>query len=189
MAFMQRHSFATLITAANGWPVATHLPFCVRVEGEELRLSAHLARANPQWRDLEEQPALVVFSGPHAYVSPAHYEPGPSVPTWNYLAVHAYGRAQLADPARTVAILEETIAYYDAAYRPQWEQLPAAYRAGMAQGIVAFDLLVTDLQAKHKLSQNRSALEQQRIREALAASEEPTARNLAACMRQAPPQH
>ncbi len=104
-AFMRAHAFATLVTVVDGAPFATHVPFLVddAKGGEEaagLVLRAHVARANPQWRTLEEQDALVIFSGPHAYVSPAWYGAAESVPTWNYTAVHAYGAGAHPERAR-----------------------------------------------------------------------------------------
>ncbi len=183
VAFMQRYSFATLITAAGRVPVATHLPLLVTTHGDELRLVGHLARANPQWPDLEAQPVLAVFSGPHAYISPTHYEQERSVPTWNYLAVHATGRARLVtEPARVLEIMAATIAHYEAGYQSQWDRLPAPYQAGLLQGIVAFELTITELQGQQKLSQNKTAGEQQRIREFLAGSPDQNAREMATYM-------
>ncbi|MVN77495.1 FMN-binding negative transcriptional regulator [Hymenobacter sp. HMF4947] len=183
VAFMQRYSFATLVTVSGGQPVATHLPVVVSVQGGEVRLLSHLAKANPQWRDLANQVALVIFSAPHAYISPTHYDQERSVPTWNYVAVHAYGRAQVVtEEARTFEILEATIACFEAAYQPQWERLPAEYKTKMAAGIVAFELVVTDLQAQKKLSQNKTAAERARIQASLAGSPQPAEQDLAAYM-------
>src|SRR5690606_20360932 len=98
--FMRRHGFAVVVSASEGRPAATHLPLTVKVEGEQVFLHGHFAKANPQWRGLEEGEVLAVFSGPHAYVSPRHYDAVESVPTWNYLAVHAHGEARVIhDPA------------------------------------------------------------------------------------------
>ncbi|MGI4873062.1 MAG: FMN-binding negative transcriptional regulator [Janthinobacterium lividum] len=191
VAFMQRYSFATLITATGQMPIATHLPLLVatpgdelRLVGHELRLVGHMARANPQWHELEAHSVLVVFSGPYAYISPTHYEQQRSVPTWNYLAVHATGRARLVtEPARVLEIMAATIAQYEPGYQPQWERMPPDFQAGLLQGIVAFELTITDLQGQQKLSQNKTAGEQQRIREALAGSPDQHACEVAAYMR------
>jgi transcriptional regulator len=183
VAFMQRYSFATLFTTAGPGPQATHLPLLVAASGDELRLVGHMARANPQWHELEAHPVLVVFSGPHAYISPTHYEQERSVPTWNYLAVHATGRARLVtEPARVLEIMAATIAQYEAGYQPQWDRLPPDYQAGLLRGIVAFELTITELQGQQKLSQNKTPGEQQRIREALAGSPDQPAREVAAYM-------
>ena len=185
VAFMQRHSFATIVTAQAGGPVAAHLPFVVTAHRGTVRLASHFARANPQWQEVEAGPVLVIFSEPHAYISPKHYDQALSVPTWNYVAVHAYGQARvISDVARTLDVLETTIFTYEPDYQQQWAQMPAEYKAKMAQGVVAFDITVTDLQAKKKLSQNKSVVEQQRIIAALAQSEDGAARELASYMRQ-----
>src|SRR5882757_4724441 len=99
VAFMRQYSFATLVTSdSQAVPRATHLPFVVVEEGAQMRLVAHLARANPQWRDFTDAgEVLVIFQGPHAYISPNLYQRHPSVPTWNYAAVHAYGSLRLLE--------------------------------------------------------------------------------------------
>ena len=168
VAFMQRYSFATMITAGQ-IPSATHLPLLVTQHGAELRLMGHMARANPQWCESEGNSALVVFSGPHAHISPTYYEQARSVPTWNYVAVHATGPVQLVtEPTRVLEIMTATITQYEVGYQPQWDSLPSTYQTGLLQGIVAFELTITALQGQWKLSQNKTAGEQQRIREALA---------------------
>jgi transcriptional regulator len=183
IAFMQRYSFATLLTAAGQVPIATHLPLLVTAHDDELRIAGHMARANPQWHDLEAHPVLVVFNGPHAYISPTHYEQERSVPTWNYVAVHATGRARLVtEPASVLGIMTATITQYEAGYQPQWDRLPPAYQAGLLNGIVAFELTITELQGQQKLSQNKTAGERQRIRETLASSPDQHAREVAAYM-------
>lgn len=154
-------------------------------QGSEVRLVAHLARANPQWHDLEAHPVLVVLSGPHADSSPSHYEQTRNVPTWNYVAVHAYGHARLVlvtEPTQALAILAATITQYEPSHQPQWDRLPPDYQARLLQGIVAFEVTITELQGQQKLSQNKTPTEQQRIREALAGSSEQSAREVAAYM-------
>src|SRR3954447_14680999 len=93
--FMQRFSFATIITAKDNYPVGTHLPFVVALRDDHIILSSHFAKANDQWEDIVGNQVLVIFSEPHAYISPRNYEKELNVPTWNYIAVHAYGRATL----------------------------------------------------------------------------------------------
>lgn len=183
LAFMRRYSFATLVTQVDGRPFATHLPFVVREEGEQLFLGAHVSKANPHWKTLTEQPVLVIFAEPHAYVSPSHYDRVQNVPTWNYIAVHAYGRAALLpDLNASLAALEAMIDQYEPAYRAQWEGLPMEYKTKMAAGIVAFDIRVEELQGKEKLSQNKTDAERARIAETFAQSEDAQARALAGYM-------
>ena len=169
--FMRRFSFGTMVTAQEAGPVATHLPFLVESNGDQLVLRSHLAKANAQWKDLETQPILVIFTEPHAYISPSLYEKTLNVPTWNYLAVHAYGQGKLIQgEGAVIDLLEATIDQYEPAYQAQWETLPEAYKMGLANGLVAFEITVTDLQAKKKLSQNKTAKEQQNIIESLSES-------------------
>jgi len=162
--FMQRFSFAIIVTTMNGLPVATHLPFLVEQRGEEMVLLSHFAKANPQGRDLQGQQVLVIFSEPHAYVSPRHYDAKASVPTWNYIAVHAYGPAQILHSIESkMTLLKKTINNYEPEYLEQWENLPEKFRLNMLNGIVAFEVPITDLQAKKKLSQNKNLQERERI--------------------------
>jgi transcriptional regulator len=180
---MQKYSFATLITSNNNYPEATHLPFLVKQEGDQLILSSHFAKANPQANDIASGTALVIFTEPHAYISPKNYEREQNVPTWNYIAVHAYGKAQIiSDEQQQLAVLEDMISFYDAAYLKQWESLPMDYKLKMIKGIVAFNITVTDLQTKNKLSQNRSAVEKQNIINDLSASVHSTEKEIAAYM-------
>lgn len=170
LAFMEAHSFATLVSLVQGELFATHLPLVIATQGDQIRLRGHLAKANPHWQELAAQRAvLVIFQGPHAYISPSHYEKWESVPTWNYIAVHAYGAARLIqDEAEVLSTLAELIAANEAAYQPQWDSLPAQFRQGLLNGIVAFEIAVTRLEGKFKLSQNRPAGDQVRVATALA---------------------
>lgn len=164
LAFMQRFSFATLITAKDNMPVATHLPFLVKEEEGKLWLYSHCALQNEQWQDIETAPVLVIFSEPHAYISPSYYEKEVNVPTWNYLSIHAYGKGQLIkEPGAVIELLEATIDNYEAGYREQWKRLPEKYINALCGELVAFKIEITDLQAKEKLSQNKMRKEQANI--------------------------
>jgi transcriptional regulator len=164
VAFMQRYSFATIISVKDGLPIGTHLPFIVAERGDKIVLSSHFAKANPQWADIKNSRVLVIFTEPHAYISPKNYEKDLNVPTWNYLAVHAYGKCVILDAEEGKAtLLEQTIKTFETAYLKQWENLPDDYKRNMMKGIVAFEMEVDDLQAKAKLSQNRSEKEQQNV--------------------------
>ncbi len=172
LAFMQAHSFATLVSLVQGEMFATHLPLVIVADGEQITLRGHLAKANPHWQEWATQrEVLVIFQGPHAYISPSHYEKWESVPTWNYIAVHAYGAVQLVqDEAGLLATLSELIASTEAPYQAQWDSLPDKFRTGMLNGIVAFQITVTRLEGKFKLSQNRPIGDQQRVATALASA-------------------
>jgi len=186
-AFLQRYSFATIVTTMDGLPVATHLPFLVKQENDKLILQAHFAKANPQWKQIEGTTSLVIFTEPHAYISPTNYEKAENVPTWNYIAVHVYGKARILDGIEQKAeLLRHTINSFESAYLQQWEGLPEQYRLKMMNGIVAFEIEVTDLQAKKKLSQNRSEKEIENIIHSLEKSADANERKIAAQMRNLP---
>ena len=192
-ALMRAQSFALMITADDtGAPFATHLPILVdETRGPLGTLRGHVARANPHWRHLAAgRPTLVVFSGAHAYVSPSWYATHPAVPTWNYVAVHASGTGALVEDAEQVrALLADLVHVYESPGPEAWsfEALPADYVAGMQRGIVAFEIPIARLEGKAKLSQNRDAVDRGRTREALAASDDPVARAVAALMAGTPP--
>ena len=192
-ALMRAQSFAAMITADDaGVPFATHLPILVDpARGPLGTLRGHVARANPHWRYLSAgRPTLVIFAGAHAYVSPSWYATHPSVPTWNYVAVHATGTGALVeDPEPVKTLLADLVRTYESSGPTAWslEGLPADYLAGMQRGIVAFEIPIQRLEGKAKLSQNRDAVDQTRTREALAAADDPLARAVAALMAGAPP--
>jgi len=181
IAFMRRYSFATIINYANNIPIATHLPFFVDDNDGRLVLSAHFAAVNQQAGCIADQTSLVIFSEPHAYISPVHYDKKESVPTWDYLAVHAYGKAKvLEDDASKIRVLEQMIRFYEPSYMEQWNNdLSEKYKAGMLRGIVAFEMEVTELQGQQKLSQNKTVAERQRIIRQLEQGEEGTEKTLA----------
>jgi transcriptional regulator len=183
IAFMRRYSFATIVTAVNGVPEATHLPFLVKEENGEVYLLSHFAKANPQSAQIINNTSLVIFTEPHAYISPQNYEKEENVPTWNYIAVHAYGKAVILEGEHKKSeLLKHTIEYYDAGYLQQWDNLTDQYKSKMMKGIVAFEIEVTDLQAKNKLSQNRSEIEKENIIHSLGQSSDTNEKEIAAYM-------
>lgn len=168
---MKRFSFAAIITSKNNVPTATHLPLIIKEENDKLFLFSHFSKQNEQWKDIEDSPVLVIFNEPHAYISPASYENDLNVPTWNYISVHAYGKGHLiTNHDDIINLLECTIKNYEESYREQWNRLPEKYREGLINGIMAFKIEVTGIQAKEKLSQNKTINEQQKIIDALSAS-------------------
>lgn len=184
ISFMKQYSFATIITSKGNIPVATHLPFVVEQRGDQLYLSSHFAKANEQARLMEAGPSLVIFSEPHAYISPEHYNKKESVPTWDYIAVHAYGQARILEQEEDkLATVEKMIRFYDPRYQEQWQSLPDKFKSGMLQGIIAFEITVTELQAQQKLSQNKTEEERARIVQQLEKSEQGTERDLAEYIR------
>ena len=173
-ALIRSYSFATLTTTdANGTPFATHLPFLLDTErGEAGTLRAHMARANPQWRHFRAgQQALVVFQGPHAYISPSWYETQPAVPTWNYTAVHVYGEPRLLDSEDLKGLLYATVALYEGVGAEGWKfEMEPDYVVQMMRGIVGFEIPIARLEGKRKMSQNRSETDRRRVVEALHAT-------------------
>lgn len=180
IAFMRSYPLATIVTIGDGAPMATHLPFAVDEHGGKILLSSHFAAADLQTRHIESQVSLVIFSEPHAYISPRHYDKHESVPTWDYIAVHAYGICRIeTDPEITLGLLEKMIFCFEPDYLKQWENLSERFKTRMSAGIVAFTLEVTDLQGQLKLSQNKTAAERDRIVQQLQTSLVGTERDLA----------
>lgn len=170
IAFMQQYSFGTIVTASNNLPIATHIPFIIEEIDGEVIISSHFAKANPQALDLDK-PILIIFTEPHAYISPKHYEKEQSVPTWNYVAVHAYGKATvLRETEQQLQLMEKSIRTYDVAYLDQWNSLSDEFKLRMLNGIVAFEVRINDLQAVNKLSQNKTSAERESIVKELASS-------------------
>jgi transcriptional regulator len=173
---MRAWSFAILFGPdTNGAPVATHLPLVVHDEGEHGLLEGHFALANPHWKALAGRDVLVVFSGPHSYVSPSLYSSRKSVPTWNYIAIHATGTLDIVEDANgdqaadfdlKDALVKNLIAVHEPAYAEQWGELPIAYRISMISGIVGFRIPITKIEGKFKLSQNRPEEDRRSIRAA-----------------------
>jgi len=191
---LREHSFGLLVTAAEGAPMASHLPFLFDADrGPKGTLLCHMARANPQWKDFAKLEAagceaLVVFQGPHGYVSPSWYAGGPAVPTWNYLAVHAYGAPRIIDdPAKIKAHQERLVDTHEAGFAAPWSMAsqPEDYIARMLRGIVAFEIPISRLEAKAKLSQNKSEADRQGVIAALEQGGRPGDLELAAAMRRA----
>lgn len=154
----REHPFATLIANDDdGFPFVTHLPLHLVEEGARWTLLGHCAKPNPHWRHLAARPeALVVFQGPHAYLSPAVYPDLARVPTWNYLALHCRVTARLLDGDEAKdALLKQLIADHEPTYAQQWRDLGPDFAHRMLAGIVAFELDVTGWQCKLKLNQHR----------------------------------
>jgi|APTNR8051073442_1049403.scaffolds.fasta_scaffold57559_2 transcriptional regulator len=157
--FLRQHNFATLVTQHGGGLQATHVPLVLKEEvGEQGALQGHLARANQQWRDLAlGNEVLVIFTGPHAYISPAWYQTSPAVPTWNYTAVHVYGLPRLVeDSGEFAAMLHELVEVHERDRPDRWSgEMPVEFRDRLMKGIVGFEIAITRIEGKFKLSQNR----------------------------------
>jgi transcriptional regulator len=192
IAHIERHEFGLLVSHGPCGLVASHIPFLVERDRDELHLQGHLARPNPQVSELASGgEVLAIFSGPHAYISPGWYASGPAVPTWNYVDVHAYGVPRLIeDDVWLRRFLERLSERHEAGREPPWQmaEQPARYMAGMVRGIVGFEIAVRRLEGKYKLSQNRPADDRPRIIAALEAGGDPDARGVAQLMREREPE-
>ena len=184
LAFMRANNFVLLATGTGGALHASHLPATVHERGDAIAIDMHMARNNPQWQEFFDEDVLVVFSGPHAYVSPRWYEQKPRVPTWNYAAVHAYGIPRvISEREAKHASQRRLIASLDPQWLPQFDALPPEYVSSMLEGIVNFEIPVTRLETRWKLSQNRGRREQELIAAALDKSDDSVERALAALTR------
>ena len=169
---MRAFSFAILFgplddTIGSNPHHATHLPLVVKDEGPHGVLEGHFAKANPHWQTLTNRETLVVFPGPHSYVSPSLYAEELSVPTWNYISVHAYGVLQLVEnPDAKKALLSDLIQANEPAYADQWRSLPEGYRRTLLAGIVGFRIPITRIDGKFKISQNRPDEDRRAVRDA-----------------------
>jgi transcriptional regulator len=185
-ALMRAHDFALLIAERDGRIEAAHLPFFLESErGEHGTLLAHVARANPLWKSFgADHEVLVVFQGPHAYVSPNWYAAPGSVPTWNYLAVHAYGIARIVDDEREVrSLLDRLVDVQERNLPRPWQAADEPNVVGnLLPAIVAFEIPIARIEGKWKLSQNKSRADRDSLRVVLEGSGDPLVRGVAAAM-------
>ena len=190
-ATMRAAGLANLVTATAGGLVCTPLPLLLdEGEGEMGTLYGHVARANPQWREAPVAEALAVFMGPDAYVTPSWYESkgrdGKVVPTWNYVAVHAYGPVEFFEDADRLLDLVTRLTDRHEAGRPQpWSvgDAPPDFICAQLRGIVGVRLPIARIDAKRKMSQNRQPEDRAGVVRGLEAAEDPKAQAVARLMR------
>ncbi|MDN7243891.1 FMN-binding negative transcriptional regulator [Planococcus shenhongbingii] len=182
--FVQHNSFGTLVTTKKGRPIATHLPLQLIKEEEDYFLTGHMAFGNPQWRTFEScEEALVMFQGPHAYISSSWYEQE-NVPTWNYQAVHVYGPATILDEEELKQDLAKLLQKYES-HRENpvlWDKLSPSLLEKELKGIVGFKIHVKEIQAAYKMSQNRNETDYQNIVKQLQNEKNPDSRQMAEVM-------
>jgi transcriptional regulator len=184
IAFMRANNFALLVTGTGGTLHGSHLPVMAQEREGKLVLDMHMARNNPQWKEFFDDEVMVVFFGPHAYVSPRWYEEQERVPTWNYAAVHAYGIPKVVPDAKTKhASQRRLVEAMDPEWLPKFDALRPEYVKSMLEGIVNFEIAVTRIETRWKLSQNRSRREQELIAAELDKSADSSERALAALTR------
>jgi transcriptional regulator len=184
LSFVQAYPFAILVSASDSGPFATHIPILVRSNDNQMVLHGHMAKANPHWGLLENgQETMAIFHGPHAYISPSLYESRESVPTWNYAAVHVYGHARaFSEPSWLLDEAREIIQAFDPAYFAQWSSLSDKFRNGMLKHIVGFEIVASRIEAKFKISQNRTKADQAAVIGSLEQSTDSAAVGVATLM-------
>lgn len=179
--FIQKNSFGTLVTTKKGRPIATHLPFGFTKQSEDFYITGHMAYGNPQWRTFEtNDDVLVMFQGPHAYVSSSWYSKE-NVPTWNYEAVHVYGKASILPREELIEDLKNMLEKYEG-HRENpvlWDTLTPDLLESELKGIVGFKIKVEEIQAAYKLSQNRNEADYRNIVENLRNEGDPQSRQVA----------
>lgn len=184
LAFMRANNFPILVTGTGGVLHASHLPITAHEQGEQIVLDMHMAKNNPQWKEFFDDEAMVVFSGPHAYVSPRWYADEERVPTWNYTAVHAYGVPEIISDRKAKAESQRRlIESLDPQWLPKHDALRQEYVDMMLDGIVNFSIAVTRIETRWKLSQNRGRREMELIAAQLDKSADTGERALAAITR------
>jgi transcriptional regulator len=187
LQFIQQNGFGILVNTINGKPWATHLPLVINKEGT--RLSGHLARGNSQWREFEKNDdVLVIFTGPHTYISSSWYD-HENVPTWNYIAVHVYGKIRITEGEETLASLKElTNKYEKNSSKPVTvEGMSEKFLNAEIRGIVGFEIDITRIESTYKLSQNRDDKNYKAITEELDKRKCPFDAEVAAEMRKSRP--
>jgi len=184
LAFLRANNFPLLVTGTGGTLHGSHLPATVHEKDGVIFLDMHMAKSNAQWKEFFDDEVMVVFSGPHAYVSPRWYEDEERVPTWNYAAVHAYGLPKLIEDRKVKHKNQrQLVEILDPQWLPKFDALRPEYVEKMLDGIVNFEIEVARLETRWKLSQNRSRREQELIAAALEGSRDSVERELAALTR------
>lgn len=182
--FLRQNEFAILVSHDDGKPIASHLLVEVAEEGEKLLIYSHMSKANPQWKTFDSTgEVLVIFHGAHTYISPTWYN-HVNVPTWNYQAVHVYGKLRIVeDYDEAYQILKRLTDRHETASHYKLETLPQDFVAKEIKGIVAFQIEVTKIEANYKLSQNRNDEDYQNIVERLEEREDEMSHEVAEAMK------
>jgi transcriptional regulator len=187
VAFMQQFDFAAVVSHSDTGFVASHVPVLIREVGSELHIVGHVARGNSHWRLMESQAeSMVIFQGPHAYVSPTWYAVSPAVPTWNYAVVHAYGAARVREDATFIAgVVEDLTRRYEDQREHPWSTQAVSGESyeKLLNAIVGFEISVSRCEAKFKLGQNRSVEDRAGTIAGLERESSPKALELAQFMR------
>lgn len=185
-AAIESYSFATLVSSRDGELTASHLPLLLKRDagGEFGTLVGHMAKANGQWESAAGKEVLAIFSGPHAYISPTWYQEEKTVPTWNYVAVHAYGNLELIpDSQEKLDILRQTVDIYERNMPSPWPMPePGEFLSRLADQIIAFQIPLRRLEGKWKLNQNHPLARRQRVIAALRSRPDGASQEIAGLM-------
>lgn len=185
-AFLKANAFGILINTVDGRLWASHIPMALSEKDGKQFLTAHVSMQNDQWKGFASGEVLAIFSGPHAYVSSSWYD-FEGVPTWNYTAIHVYGKVRILDEAETVASLKTLVDKYEAGREnPTRVEDLSRKTMMMARAIVAFEIEITDIQAKKKHSQNRDEKNYQSVISHLEKTGHPDALAIAEDMKKNP---
>ena len=171
-SFINEHPFAIVINQVDGKPWATHTPI-ISTEKEDV-LFGHISKANPQWRTLQDQEIMVIFNGPHSYISSSWYD-HESVPTWNYLAVHIYGKIKIVEGENLKNHMSNFMAHFESSQPKgqKMEDLSPSYIEREIKGIVGFEIQVKEVQAVEKMSQGKNEKNKKVIAEELDKNNHP----------------
>jgi transcriptional regulator len=183
--FIEQNSFGVLVSKVDELPFATHLPFLLeRTAGPHGTLVGHVARANPHWRQAGGQTALAIFSGPHAYISPTWYEADQVVPTWNYTAVHVYGRVQvIEETGALLEIVQRMVQVYEKTMPQPWSfDSASTFGERMLAQIVGLRIHIEKIEGKWKLNQNHPVERRKKVIRVLQQRTDENAQSVAAMM-------
>ncbi len=157
-AFVESNAFGQLISNVGGKIFSTHMPFLL--SDDKTKIIGHLALQNPQHSDLNGQETLITLQGPHDYISPSWYA-SPGVPTWNYQAVHIYGKASVFSSTKKIKSVVDTLTQkYESSFPQPWKP---EYKTAMLSAIVGVEITISEIQCKYKLSQNRSTQDREQV--------------------------
>ncbi|QKG83600.1 FMN-binding negative transcriptional regulator [Kroppenstedtia pulmonis] len=182
--FIQTNSFGTLVTTKKGTPIATHLPLVLSKKDDDYYITGHMAYGNPQWRTFETcGDVLAMFQGPNAYISSSWYS-HKNVPTWNYQAIHMYGKASILEKDELIEDLTVMLEKYEKNRENPilWDKLSPQFLESELKGIVGFKIKVGEIQAAYKLSQNRNEVDYANIIDKLQKEENPNSQQMAELM-------
>lgn len=166
--FIKKFGFGILISNSL---TGSHLPFVLKTnEGENGTLYAHCARANKHWKELDNEKVLIIFSGPHAYISPSWYSQSPAVPTWNYTTVHVYGKVTLLNAKESLSAIDDVVKQYEPSLLNHKNIVTDDYKHKLLGGLVAFKIEITQLEGQLKLGQQKKEEDQLGVFNALSTS-------------------